>query len=101
MLYTALISEASGDTLTAQKNYEVLAVYNPFFEEGAIAAARYFKDHSTDEFRAYSILAEAKQSNPGSIRLIMAYITEATRVGFDDFAADAYEELELLRAKGK
>jgi hypothetical protein len=101
MLYTALISEASGDTLTAQKNYEVLAVYNPFFEEGVIAAARYFKDHSTDEFRAYSILAEAKQSNPGSIRLIMAYITEATRVGFDDFAADAYEELALLRAKGK
>ncbi len=101
MLYTALISEASGDTLTAKKNYDILAVYNPFFEEGVIAAARYFKDHSTDRLKAYSILAEAKQINPGSMRLIMAYITEATRIGFDDFAADAYEELELIRAQEK
>jgi hypothetical protein len=101
MLYTALISEASGDTLTAQRNYEILAVYNPFFEEGIIAAARYFKDHSADKLKAYTILAEAKQVNPGSIRLLMAYISEATRIGFDDFAADAYEELNLIRSQEK
>lgn len=98
LLYTALINEASGDTLSAQKHYEILAVYNPFFEEGVIAAARYFKNHSTDRSKAYSILAEAKQINPGSARLLMAYIAEATRIGFDDFAADAYEELEEIRA---
>lgn len=97
MLYTALISEASGDTLTAQKNYEVLAVYNPFFEEGVIAAARYFSAHGTDNQKAYTILTEAKHINPGSVRLLMAYITEAKRIGFDDFAADAFEELEALR----
>lgn len=101
LLYTALINEASGDTLAAQQHYEILAVYNPFFEEGVIAAARYFKNHSADRLKAYSILAEAKQSNPGSIRLLMAYIAEATRVGFDDFAADAYEELEEIRARQK
>ncbi len=101
LLCTALINEASGDTLAAQKNYEILAVYNPFFEEGVIAAARYFKNHSTDRLKAYTILAEAKQVNPGSVRLLMAYITEATRIGFDDFAADAYEELEVIRAKGR
>lgn len=99
LLYTALINEASGDTLTAEKHYQILAAYNPFFEEGVIAAARYFKNHSTDRLKAYSILAEAKQVNTGSVRLLMAYITEATRIGFDDFAADAYEELEIVRAK--
>lgn len=98
MLYTALISEASGDTLTAQKNYEILATYNPFFEEGIIAAARYFRTHSPDNTKAYTILTEAKHINPGSVRLLMAYITEAKRIGFDDFAADAFEELEVLRA---
>lgn len=97
MLYTALISEASGDTLTAQKNYEVLAVYNPFFEEGIIAAARYFRTHGSDSQKAYSILSEAKHINPGSVRILMAYIMEAERIGFDDFAADAFEELEALR----
>lgn len=101
LLYTALIQEASGDTLAAEKNYEVLAAYNPFFEEGVIAAARYFKNHSADRLKAYSILADAKQINPGSIRLLMAYITEATRIGFDDFAADALEELEVIRTKNR
>jgi hypothetical protein len=99
LLYTALINEASGDTLAAQKHYEILAVYNPFFEEGVIAAARYFKNHSGDRLKSYTVLAEAKQVNSGSVRLLMAYIAEATRVGFDDFAADAYEELEVIRAK--
>lgn len=99
LLYTALIQEASGDSLAAQKNYEILAVYNPFFEEGVIAAARYFKNHSPERLKAYTLLADAKQINPGSVRLLMAYITEATRVGFDDFAADAYEELEAVRAR--
>jgi hypothetical protein len=99
LLYTALINEASGDTLAAQKHYEILGTYNPFFEEGVIGAARYFKDHSTDRLKAYTILAEAKQVNPGSVRLLTAYIAEATRVGFDDFAADAYEELEIIRAR--
>lgn len=99
VLYTALIQEASGDTLAAQKHYEMLATYNPFFEEGVMAAARYFKDHSADRLKAYTMLAEAKQINRGSVRLLMAYINEATRVGFDDFAADAYEELMALRAR--
>lgn len=98
MLYTALIQEASGDTLAAQKNYEILAVYNPFFEEGVIAAARFFRNHSAERLKAYTLLAEAKQINPGSIRLLAAYINEATRIGFDDFAADAYAELEELRS---
>lgn len=97
LLYTALIQEASGDTLAAKKNYDVLAVYNPFFEEGVIAASRFFQHHSADRLKAYTILADAKQVNPGSVRLLAAYITEATRIGFDAFAADAYAELEALR----
>ncbi len=99
MLYTALISEVSGDTVTAENNYRILATYNPFFEEGIIAAARYYSTHGTDSQRAYTILAEAKHINPGSVRLLMAYITEAQRIGFDDFAADAFEELEELRTR--
>lgn len=98
-LYTALIQEAGGDTLAAGKNYEILSVYNPFFEQGVITASRFFRDHSPERLKAYTILAEAKQINPGSIRLLAAYIAEATRVGFDDFAADAYAELEELQHK--
>jgi Flp pilus assembly protein TadD len=96
LLYTALLSEASGDTLTAEKNYKVLATYNPFFEEGIIAAARYFKKHSADPMKAYNILTDAIHINRKSIRLLNAYIAEAVRMGFDKYAADADEALREI-----
>lgn len=97
MLYTALISEVSGDTITAAKNYAVLATYNPFFEEGVIASARYFKRHSSDPMKAYNILTDAVHVNNNSIRLLTAYVAEAARMGFDEYAASASQQLEELK----
>lgn len=99
LLYQALISEASGDSLTAEKNYTVLARYNPFFEEGIIAAARYFKNHPTDDMRAYGILAEAIQVNTTSYRLWMAYVAEAYAVGFDNQAEDGLQQARVLKQR--
>ena len=99
MLYTALISEASGDTTTAALNYKVLSTYNPFYEEGVIAAARYFKKHSNDPLQAYNILTDAFHVNKNSIRLLTAYVAEAARMGFDEYAASASQELEVLKSR--
>lgn len=98
-LYDALMSEAAGDTITAEKKYAILADYNPFFEEGIITAARYFKKHSANDMRAYSILAEAIHVNTTSHRLWMAYRQEALNVGFDNQAADAAEQAEELKRR--
>jgi Flp pilus assembly protein TadD len=99
ILYTALISESSGDTVVARKNYEVLAAWNPYLEDGIIAAADYFRKHDRNKLRAYAILAEAIQINTSSIPLYIAYIREATRVGFDEYAADATERLVELQKR--
>jgi hypothetical protein len=96
MLYTGLLSEASGDTLAAEKNFAVLARYNPFFEEGIIAAARHYKKYSADPMKAYNILTDAIHVNRKSVRLLTAYIAEATRMGFDNYAADAEEALKEI-----
>ena len=96
VLYQAMMAEANGDSVLAEENYEILSLYNPFFEEGVIAASRYFREHSTDPIKAYSILAEAVQLNNTSVKLWNAYIAEALRVGFDEYAASAYETLEEL-----
>jgi hypothetical protein len=96
LLYTAMLSEVSGDTVLAAKNYEVLAKYNPFYEEGVIAAARFFKNHSTNSFKAYNILTDAMHVNRRSVRLLRAYAAEAARMGFEKYAADAQAELENL-----
>jgi hypothetical protein len=94
--YTALINEASGDTVNARKNYSVLARYNPYFEEGVLAAYRFFKGKSTKGFYAYTILAEALQINRNSIPLLKAYYNESRMIGFDEYAANALERLKEL-----
>ncbi|MBX2947009.1 MAG: hypothetical protein KF725_14335 [Cyclobacteriaceae bacterium] len=98
-LYEALISEGGGDTQTAARNYAILATYNPFFEEGIIASARYFKNRDQNDMKAYSILAEAVQLNTNSYRLWIAYAAEAARVGFDAYAASALDEAEKLKSR--
>lgn len=95
-LYTALIAESNGDTAKARPLYTQLASYNPYFEEGIIAASVYFKKYDKNKLRAYSVLAEAIQVNTSSIRLLRAYIAEAQRVGFDDYAYQASLRLRDL-----
>lgn len=97
MLFTAIIAESSGDTVAAKVNYTLLATWNPYLEDGVIAAAEYFRKHDRNKLKAYAILAEAIQINTSSIPLYQAYIREATRLGFDDYAAGAAERLTELQ----
>jgi hypothetical protein len=97
MLFTAMIAESSGDSVAARTNYEVLSYWNPYLEDGVIAAADYFRKHDRNKLKAYAILAEAIQINTSSIPLYQAYIREATRLGFDDYAAGATERLVELQ----
>lgn len=95
-LYTALLSESSGDTATASRYYRLLGTYNPYFEEGVIAAAAYYSTLEPTEMTAYQVLAEALQINTSSVRLYRAYIAEARRKGFDEYADSAEQQLENL-----
>jgi hypothetical protein len=96
VLYTALINQIGGDTVNAEKNYNYLGKMNPYFEEGIIAAANYFIGTKPDSSKAYDILAEAILVNKNSPRLLRAYISEAMRQGFEDYAASATETLHQL-----
>jgi len=97
-LFTALIAEAGNDTTLAREHFEVLASYNPYLEEAIIASADFFRSHDKNRLKAYSILAEAIQINSNSIKLLKAYVAEATRVGFDQYAYDAGQRLAILES---
>jgi len=97
MLYTALLSESSGDTVKARQHYAVLARYNPYYEEGILASADYFRRHNAKDMRPYTILSEAIQVNIHSYRLLKAYAEEARRQGLDDYAANAEERWRAVR----
>lgn len=97
--YTALIAESNGDTLTARRNYEMIARYNPYQEDAVIAAADFFRKQKNPGLTAYNILAEAIQINDNSLRLLKAYAAEAARAGFDDYAASAAMRIQELEKK--
>jgi hypothetical protein len=97
MLYTALVAESSGDVELARKNYKALGRYNPYFEEGIIAAANFERKQNEQSLNAYNVLAEAIQVNTNSVRLLKAYIMEASRQGFDGYAQSAMEQLQKVQ----
>jgi hypothetical protein len=93
LLYTAIINESSGDSINAEKLYKIVATWNPYFEEGVISAADFYKAKEPNTLKAYDILAEAIQVNTTSLRLLKAYADEASRKGFDDYAASVSERI--------
>ena len=97
MLYTALIAEANGDVALARKNYSILGRYNPYFEEGIIAAANFERNQNEKGLNAYNVLAEAIQTNANSVRLLKAYIVEASRQGFDVYVQSAVMQLQEIQ----
>ena len=93
MLYTALLADVNGETEKARQLYKILGTWNPYFEEGIIAAADFFRQQNDAGLISYNILVEAIQINFNSLRLLTAYAEEAERLGFDEYAASARQRL--------
>ncbi|MBT1703838.1 hypothetical protein [Chryseosolibacter indicus] len=98
MLYTALLAESNGDTTQAGKIYNVLGRFNPFFEEGVLAASNFFKKQDPKSQQTYNLLVDAIYRNPNSIKLLKAYAREAARQGFDEYAVSAAQRLNELES---
>lgn len=98
-LYTALLHEANGEFDEARELYKIVGRWNPYFEEGIIAAANFFRQQAPESLQAYNLLAEALHVNYNGFRLLEAYEQEATRLGFDAYADSARQRLEELRGK--
>jgi hypothetical protein len=79
----------------------VLGIWNPYFEDAVIAASEFYRKHDRNKLRGYAILAEAIQINNSSVPLYEAYIREASRLGFDDYASGAAERLGELRKRSQ
>jgi len=87
---------ATGDSSQARQRFVWLSKVNPFFDDGILAAANYFREQTTDNLKAYNILVEALHRHPGSIKIWKAYAQEAQRLGFDEYVSTAIVELQKL-----
>ncbi|MFN3840374.1 MAG: tetratricopeptide repeat protein [Cyclobacteriaceae bacterium] len=99
LLFEAMVSEQQGDSLKATHCFKQLATHNPFFEDGILAAARYFGKHPAHPLQVYNFLTDAIHLNRHSFRLLTAYADEAERQGFDEYAAGARKRAHELLLK--
>ncbi|GIV36707.1 MAG: hypothetical protein KatS3mg032_1086 [Cyclobacteriaceae bacterium] len=99
LLFRAMLAEDEGNLAEATRLFDMLAVQNPFFEEGVLEAARFYSRHRQDDYAAYNLLAEAIQLNRYSYRLLLAYADEAGRLGFDTYAESARSRAEEIRKR--
>lgn len=99
MLYTALVREANGDIKGAAQLYEILGTWNPYYEDGVLAAVNFFRNQNQMTDKPYNLLVEAIHINTASIRLLKAYAAEASRQGLDEYAASAAQRLAELELR--
>jgi hypothetical protein len=83
------------DTASLDSAYNILAYWDPFFEEGVIAAVEYFNDDRNKDNYAYNLLVNALTVNTYSEVLNKYYIEYCIEDGLIDFARN---RLEFMRA---
>lgn len=93
ILFDAWTAEVAGDTTNATRLYEWLSTHDPFFDDGILSAARYFRGKG---FVAYNLLSEAVLYHPSSIRIRKAYALESARRGFQTYSETMIEELKAV-----
>jgi hypothetical protein len=96
LLFDALLNDRAGKKEEAQAKFALLATADPFFEDGVVAAVRFFNEKGMDKVKTYSLLMSALDQNPNSIKLLKAYIVQAAYVGFEESAQDALDKLKTL-----
>jgi hypothetical protein len=94
--YSALAHFIKGDTAQAAREFNWLAMSNPYFDEGVVTAASFFGRQAANKQKVYTILSEALLVNPNSVKILKAYIAAATGLGYHDFAASALNTLRPL-----
>jgi hypothetical protein len=94
--FETLSALAAGDSTEAAQRFDWLSRVNPFFDDGIVSAADYFRAQADDNLRAYNILVEALHRHPGSIKIGKAYVLEAQRLGFDEYVSTAMAQLQRL-----
>ncbi len=97
--FKAVSLEAMGRLDEARGFYEKALEQTPFHTGTILSAANFFAKNDAEKERAYNILTNATRDSPNDPYLLQAYILEATRKGYIEFAKSALESLPELITK--
>jgi hypothetical protein len=96
VLLHALRQLEKSDTMDLEPDFHILGTWDPFFEQGIIAAVDYYMNVKNDDYYAYDLLIRATVTNPYSIPLYKKIVESSLEMGFDEYAQDGLDVLERL-----
>ncbi len=97
--FEALLDEQAGKKDEAGKKFDWIASVNPFFEDALVAASTFAAENAEDKLKAYTILVNALDMNPTSVKLLKAYFVQAALLDFDDSAKETLDKLHTLLSR--
>jgi hypothetical protein len=92
----ALQAEQTGKTDEAELRYRYLINANNQFEEGIVAASRFFANDTTDRLKNFSLLVDGLLAKPNSVKILKQHVLQAIGLGLQQEAQDSLDKLRLL-----
>lgn len=80
----------------ASQQYAHLATLNPFYAQGVVASAHFFRDEMDDVQQAYNMLLNGVKTNPYSATLQKAYIFQCLSMHLTTYAENSLATLKQL-----
>ncbi len=92
----ALLEEQQGNTHEAAVRYRYLANANDQFEEGVVAASRFFAKDTTDRMKNFSLLVDGLLAKPNSVKILKQHVLQCIELGLQQEAQDSLDKLRLV-----
>jgi len=92
----ALQAEQSGNAKEAALRYKYLVNANNQFEEGIVAASRFFANDTTDRLKNFSLLVDGLLAKPNSVKILKEHVLQCIGLGLQQEAQDSLDKLQLL-----
>ena len=100
LLYSQINADKQ-DSLNLDSVFNKLATWDPFFEEGVMAATEYFKNERKQANYSYNLLVNALSVNSYSIPLNKYFIQYCLEEGLVDFAKNRLDFMESFMEKAE
>ncbi len=92
----ALQAEQSGNAKEAELRYKYLVNANNQFEEGIVAASRFFANDTTNRLKNFSLLVDGLLAKPNSVKILKQHVLQSIGLGLQQEAQDSLNKLQLL-----
>ncbi len=92
----ALQAEQRANRKEAAVRYHYLLNANNQFEEGIVAASRFFANDTTDRMNNFSLLVDGLLAKPNSVKILKQHVLQCIGSGLQQEAQDSLDKLRLL-----